>query len=1292
MLKTILNRPVTVAMFFIAVTIFGFISFDKLPVNLLPNIKYPSVTIWTEYLGNSPEEIEKEITSSIEASIGAVKGIKEIKSSSKDGISLIVVNFEWGTDMDFAVLSLREKLDAATLPETSERSNIIRIDPSEKPILGLSIIGANLFSVRNTTEQIIKRRLEQIDGVALADVIGGVEKEIRIEIDLLKTNKLGISFSEISSAIRGANIEQTGGTIKDDVYLYDLRISSQFESLKDIENTLIKQQENGAIITVKDIAEVKLLDKEKRAFTRFNGRESVGILIRKDADANAVTVSKKVDEVLDQIKKDNKKLIITKAFNQADFIEESISNVYQAVLIGGILAFLTLFLFLKEFKAPANIALSIPISILATFSLIYFSGISINLMSLSGLALGVGMLVDNSIVILENITRHREMGKDIVESALDGTKEVAMPVSASTLTTIIVFMPIVFVSGVAGELFKDQSIAVTFSLLSSLIVSLTLLPVIISRLNLDFLNNKKDKLDTNGSLDNSINSVKGSLYNIGTYWFFVIVFSYFVFRLEDIPDFIAHIFSFILPFEGPEDVTFFDDIPTMIYIVFLAVFFDLIFKFFENMLRVRRLKKLDRENYLSQGKNIRYFLVNKISLIVILLFTLPTIYATRVDIFEPLHRIFALIEINFIDENITPFLYDISNLIKEFFQSYEEELGTNKFVAISYSVGVVAFLVNLFGLFNFSFLRKIPKKCIKSNSQMLLMRESVFSNLKVIAKFIFGLMRFWIRDILIKGIKIIFKPVLISFDFLFESFRSLYHKSLVLALDNRGTTVILSIGLLFITFLLTTVIEKRVMPDIDSGEFVLEVELTPGSSIERTESIIKKYEDIILADTASVKSVFTSGGIPDEKSKISGSTIYKGQLQILLNKGVNTKEFINVKREEINKLNENEPDQIKINFVTDVSTLSDFLQSDNADIAVKIIGSDLDELEQLSKTVISKLSMNSNLTEIKSNFVSKKPKIEINLNLKMLKEKNISPGDIEDFVTTLVRGTKASEFNDFDQKIDIIIGQNEDDRNNLRKLFSTFFRKNGVNIPLKELISFNYKEGPESIERESQQRVITVSANISSGDFDKVISVVEKEVAKIELYKGNKIVVGGQNLEMKSSFEQLIFMFLLSLVLVYMVLASQFESLLSPFIIIFSVPMSLFGVAIGLFIFGESLNIMSIIGVIILIGIVVNDAIVKVDFIDKAVLSGMKVRDAIIEAGDKRLRPILMTTVTTVFGMIPMAIGIGGSSELRRPLAITVIFGLGFATLLTLIVIPVIYSLLKKEGKSDESRISNQES
>jgi len=724
----------------------------------------------------------------------------------------------------------------------------------------------------------------------------------------------------------------------------------------------------------------------------------------------------------------------------------------------------------------------------------------------------------------------------------------------------------------------------------------------------------------------------------------------------------------------------------MIYIVFLAVIFDLIFKFFENYLRLRKLKKFDENRYLPQGKNIRYFLINKISLAVILIFTLPTVYATRVDIFEPLHRIFALIEVGFIDDNITPILYDISNVIKEFFQSYEEELGTNKFVAISYSIGGVAFILNLIGLFNFSFLRNMPKECTKSNAQMLLSRNSIINRIKIFAKFIFGLIRFWVNDLLIRFIKILFKPISISFDYLFENFRQFYHFVLIKALDNRTLTIFFSIGLLMITFLLISFIEKRVMPDIDSGEFVLEVELTPGSSLERTEEIIKTYESMLLADSTKVKSVFTSGGIPDEKSKISGSTIYKGQLQVILNDDVNTKKFIDIKRDEIYSFNEREPDKIKINFVTDVSTLSDFMKSESADIAVKIIGSDLEELENLSTTVISTLGKNNNLTEIKSNYISKKPKIEISLNLKMLKEKDISPSDIENFVTTLVRGSKASEFNDFDKKIDIIIGQNEGDRNNLKKLFSTFYRKGDVNIPLKELITFNYKEGPESIERESQQRVITVSANIVSGDFDKVITTVEKELANIELYKGNKIVVGGENLEMKSSFEQLIFMFVLSLILVYMVLASQFESLLSPFIIIFSVPMSLFGVAVGLFFFHESLNIMSIIGVIILIGIVVNDAIVKVDFIDKAVRSGQKVRDAIIEAGEKRLRPILMTTVTTVFGMIPMAIGIGGSSELRKPLAITVIFGLTFATLLTLIVIPVIYSILKKENKVVEEK------
>lgn len=1248
MLKKILQRPVTVAMIFLAVAVFGMISYSKLPVNLLPNIKYPSLTIWTEYEGNSPEEVEKEITEPLEGAIGAVKGITTITSTSKDGISLIKVDFDWGSDMDFAVLSLREKLDGVTLPDLAGRPNIVRIDPSEKPIMGLSVSGGNLYDIRNTSEDMIKRRLEQVDGVAVADVVGGEEKEITIEVDLDVMNMLGITFSEVNAAIRSANIEQTGGTIRDDVYLYDLRISSQFEDLKDIEDTLVKQTENGKNIFIRDVAQVRLKDKDREAFTRFNESPAVGILIRKNADANAVTVSDEVNKVLEEIKEANPDLIIEKAYDQAVFITESIDSVVSAVLYGGILAFITLFFFLRNYKAPINIALSIPISILATFSLIYFSGITINLMTLSGLALGVGMLVDNSIVILENITRHKEMGKDVLTAAVDGAYEVAMPVTASTITTVIVFMPIVFITGVAGELFKDQSIAVTFSLISSLVVSLTLVPVIFSRLHFDFFSNNGDK---------SLKSEATTFFKVGSYWFFLVGIVYMVLLLLGVPN----------------------SIELMGYSAAVAMILDLMLKWFENFLRIRELKKRNREKYETTGKNLRFFAINKLSLLVIVLFSAGAVYMTRVDFFEPFYKIFNLTGLDYLTNDVAYMLYDISNSIKEIFQPYEESMGTVSFMWVVYSIGIVGFILNIFNLFSFNFLRKLDDTDRQEIYCMERTRILIASTFISILRRTFLLLKFWIKSI-IGLILIIFKPVLYVFDICFEAFKKFYHKLLIKAIENRGVTIIVSLILLLMTAVIGMAIEKRLMPEIDSGEFIIEVELIPGASLDKTESVVKKYEEILMSyDETDL--IFSQGGVPDEKSKINGSTIYKGNLQVKLKKGSNTKEFINLVRKDIEAYNKTEPDKIKYNFITEVSTLSDFLKSEDADVAVKIFGENFSEMEEISEKVMEKLEAMESLSEIKSNFISKKPKIEITFKHDILKQKRILPGEIEKFITTLVKGQKVSEFTDFTRKIDIIVTREEERRYNMSEIAKAFFVKNGVRIPLNQLIDFHYKESPESVEREDQQRVITISANISEGAFNEVIAAIEKEMNTVELYKGYKIEVGGQNEEMKKSFEQLIFMFLLSTLLVYMVLASQFESLVSPFIIIFAVPFSLLGVAVGLFLFGESLNVMSVIGIIILIGIVVNDAIVKVDFIDKERLRGLSKKEAILAAGEKRLRPILMTTISTVFGMIPMAIGLGGSSELRKPLAIAVIFGLSFATFLTLVVIPVIYSVFKKDKK-----------
>ncbi len=1248
MFKKIVGRPVTIIMFFIATAIFGIISFSKLPVNLLPNIKYPSLTVWTEYPGNSPEEIENEVTSPLEASVGAVKGIKNVYSISRDGISLIKLDFEWGTDMDFSILSVREKLDAVSLPDACSRPNLIRIDPSEKHIMALSVTGDNLYEARRTSEMLIKKRLEQLDGVALADIVGGGEKEIRIEIKPEQLTTLGIALGDIETAIKNSNIEQTGGKIKDDVYLYELKISSEFKTLTDIENCLVKKRSNGQNIFIKDIAKVVMTAKEKQSFTRYNGKRAVGILIRKDADANTVKVSEKIREIMDTFVKDNPQFDINIAYDQATFITESIDNVISAILYGGILAFLTLFLFLKDFKTPFNIALSIPISILSTFSLLYFVDITLNLMSLSGLALGVGMLVDNSIVILENITRHKEMNKNIIQASIDGTKEVAMPVTASTITTIIVFMPIVFVSGVAGELFKEQSIAVTFSLLSSLVVSLTLLPVLISRITM-----LKSGLLERGEIDDSIKSKKSFIFSFGIYWFTLL----------------AIIYSFLL-IVGISEST-----ELMIYTICLASILDPILNFIEILLG----RSLHKENE-KRISLFKAFLAKFIQLIILLVLVFPAIYSSRIDLFEPLYKIFAPFKLEFIDTYLTFPIMDFSNMLKNLLINFEEEMGTDQFVLISYSIGFTTIFLNLTPLFSFSFISKIDKDTYRKVREAYFLKKLATTTIARFFKFIFGTIIFWIK-VIIKIFQILFKPILILFDKFFEKFKNFYHLLLLKSLENRTITLMIVMLLLASTYLITLALEKRMMPEIDSHEFIINIELPVTSGIDRTEQIVKKYEQELLKDSAEVISIFANGGIPDEKSKISGSTVYKANIQVKLADKIATAAYLKKIRNKIKQINAEENDLIKVNYLTNVSTLSDYIKTNASDVNIKVFGNNLVDMEKISEDIVTKLKEINYLTDIKRNFISKKPKIDVKMNEELLENYDISSGDIDFFISTLTKGRKISKFNDADKKIDIILSRPKEDMKDLEKLRKTLYYDSNNKILLDNLIKVSYIEGPEAIGRDRQQRFIEVSANIENKAFNEAMNAINKKLAEVKLYKGNKISSGESDNEMKDSFKQLVFMFFLSIILVYMVLASQFESLLSPFIIIFAIPLSLFGVALGLFITGQSLNVMSMIGIIILIGIVVNDAIVKVDFIDKAVASGKTVKDAILEAGEKRLRPILMTTITTVFGMIPMAIGFGGSSELRKPLAVTVIFGLSFATMLTLIVIPVIYSIFKRDKK-----------
>ena len=482
MIALSLKRPVSITMVVAGLMVFGFISYQDLGRDLLPDISYPSLTVLTRYEGAAPKEVEEFITDPLEAALATVKGKRRLNSISREGMSLITIEFEWGHDMQIATLHVREKLDVARFgvgfPEDADRPNILRWDPSAKPILGLAITGdASILQLKEGVREIIKPRLEQVEGIAMAQISGDIERVIDVEVNREKLALYSIDLKTIASAIDRANTNIAGGTIKKGRYRYTLRTLGEFVSVEEI-NSVVVARRTGADIRVGDVAVVKDTTKDREAMATVNNKQAIGLLVYKEAGANTIEATKLAKGLLEELRESNSDFAITLAFEEAEFIEQALNNVWVSLIFGGLFAFLVLILFLKDLKSPLFIFISIPIAVITTLVLMRFFDLSLNIMSLGGLALGVGMLVDNSIVVLENIYRYREMGEKPLSAALKGAREVAMPVAASTFTTIAVFFPIVYLKGVAGELFGEQAKTVTFSLLSSLVVSLTVLPLL----------------------------------------------------------------------------------------------------------------------------------------------------------------------------------------------------------------------------------------------------------------------------------------------------------------------------------------------------------------------------------------------------------------------------------------------------------------------------------------------------------------------------------------------------------------------------------------------------------------------------------------------------------------------------------------------------------------------------------------------------------------------------------------------------------------------------------------------
>lgn len=1011
--KFSVKRPVTIFMLFIALIVIGIVSYQGLGLDLLPDMSFPISAVLVSYPGVAPEEIETLITIPLEETVSTVHRIDTINSYSREGSSMLLLSFQWGTDMDIATLEIREKIDQVKrlLPDGAGDPTVFKFDPSMMPImvLGMSSEQYELHELEKFAQNLVKPRLERLEGIARASVNGGLEREILVSLDneRLRTNQL--TLDQVVRSLRSENINLPAGTLREGNVDFLIRTLGRFRNVEDIENILISNIQ-GNQVYLKEIGRISDTFKEQDTVAYINGMPSISFDLQKESGTNTVIIANRVNSEIkamhDILPGDTS---LTVVFDSSDFIKKTIAEVTNMLLIGAILAMLILYSFLHNFRSTLIIGLAIPISIISTFTLLYFADLTLNMMTLGGLALGIGMLVDNAIVVLENIFRHREMGEKASLAASKGANEVREAITASTLTTIAVFLPVVYVSGIAGELFKTMGLTITFSLLMSLFVALTLIPMLSSR-------------------------------------------------------------------------------------------------------QINRLTH-----------------------------TLPSSSSS----------------------------------------SKEPRKGRfNQFIIQEYS-----YLID------------------------------------------------W-------------------------------------ALRHRGVVVIMAIVILILSFALLPLLGTEFIPAIDQGSFNINISLPVGTNFDVTKEIVKDME-MTVRKIPEIKDVFTTIGGGGMGMGMRGTGSNTGTMMITLveqsNRERDIAKIIADLRENIDRY----PDT-QVRF-----SEQGFSFASGSPLTINITGDSIEELDYIARTMIELLSEVEGAYDLQSSVEEVRPELHIEVDREKANLYGLSAGQVASTVQDALLGTVASYYQEGGDQFDITVRLDQDNRDRFQELENLIISSSfGLQIPLKEIVEVKVGTGPQGINRENQQRQVTVTGNVSGRFLGNVILDAEEKLASLVLPDGYQYAFAGEQQEMVESFRNLFFALILSIFLVYMIIAAQFESLLFPFAVIFSIPFALIGVILALMLAGASLNVLSFIGLIMLAGIVVNNAIVLIDYINQLRKKGMKRNEAVIQGGRVRLRPILMTTLTTILAMVPMALGAGEGAEMRAPMAITIIGGLTSSTFLTLIIIPIFYTYL----------------
>jgi hydrophobic/amphiphilic exporter-1 (mainly G- bacteria), HAE1 family len=1039
-----IHRPVTMFMISAVITLLGAISLTRLPVDLMPEFEQPTLTVRTSYTGVGPLEMEELITRPMEQAVSAVPGLTRVSSSSSEGNSQVQLNFEWGSDLAEAANEVRTRVDRMRnrLPEDADPPIIFKFDSNSQPIMQLGIQGDyDPVTLREIAENEISPRFERVDGIAAVTVNGGLRRQIHVELSKEKVTALNLSVNAIVAALRQENQNTPLGEIYQGDSTFLVRSQGQFQSLEDIKNLVVMTRQ-GVPVYIRDISDVKDTTEQRRSFMRIDGKPGVQIQVQKQSGKNTVEVARLVRAEVERVNKEvpGIKMIVTQ--DSSVFIQRAIDNVQEHALVGGILVILIIFAFLRSFRSTLIVCTSIPVSVIGTFALLYFGGFTLNTMTFGGLALGIGMIVDAAIVVLENTHRHLHMGKDRMTAAIDGSEEVWSAILSSTLTHIAVFVPLLFLSGTASILFTQLSFVVMFSLAMSLFVAVTIVPVLCSR------------------------------------WLLT-------------PD--------------------------------------------------------------------------------------------------------------------------------------EEAKAT----------GVMA---RLYG---------------------------------------------------------------VSERFL-EGMDDHYRRAIHLALSHRPTVIAGAAALVMVAALLYPRVPVELLPQTDEGEVNVNAELAVGTRVERTEEALLALEERVNQLVPEKKNVIVNGGGGGGNNggnyNGGGGQTHRGQLRIILKpRAERTRSSDQISQSLRRDLAGLPGVVVRANPAGGNFQINRLLGGGNngnqqgSRLSLEIRGHDLDDARRIAQDVRAMMEQTPGIADVNIGREEGRPELSVRVDRPKAALLGLTVSGVATTIQTNVAGTTAAQFRERGNEYPIVVQLRQADRQEVGDVGDVLLStQNGQVVPAKNVLAVTRDAGPVQIQRKNMERITNVNAEIEVPLSDAV-KAVQDRLGQIRVPPDFAVGFGPELEEQAKSFRQLQLVLILAVLLVYAVMASQYESLRDPFIIMFSVPVAAIGVVGSLILTGTSFSLQAYIGIIMLAGIVVSNAILLVDYINTLRRrDGMPLREAVEIGGRTRLRPVLMTSIATMLGLVPMAIGIGEGGELQAPLARVVIGGLLTSTMVTLVLVPAVYTLFE-EGWSGLFKRSRHE-